>query len=132
MLRAAYGNRIGLAIAGILAGAFMGLAFSDVAEAGRGGGGGFHGGGGGFHGGGGSMLAGAAVSMGAVALQVVFVAEAFTPSTPRRTWDAVTAHGASNPAPPTPTPVATRDTAIMVERAFRKAPSQAAAPSRTA
>src|SRR6516164_2915386 len=54
MLRAVYGKRIGLALAGILAGAVMGLAFADVARAGRGGGGGFHGGGGGgFHGGGG-------------------------------------------------------------------------------
>jgi hypothetical protein len=54
MLRAVYGKRIGLALAGILAGAVVGLAFADVARAGRGGGGGFHGGGGGgFHGGGG-------------------------------------------------------------------------------
>src|SRR5262252_7264846 len=53
MLRAVYGKRIRLALAGILAGAVMGLAFADVARAGRGGGGGFHGGGGGgFHGGG--------------------------------------------------------------------------------
>ena len=53
MLRAAYGKRIRLALAGILAGAVMVLAFADVARAGRGGGGGFHGGGGGgFHGGG--------------------------------------------------------------------------------
>src|SRR6516165_8431767 len=47
MLRAVYGKRIGLALAGILAGAVMGLAFADVAHAGRSGGGGFHGGGGG-------------------------------------------------------------------------------------
>src|SRR6516164_9732603 len=54
MLRAVYGKRIGLALAGILAGAVMALAFADVARAGRGGGGGSHGGGGGgFHGGGG-------------------------------------------------------------------------------
>src|SRR6516225_368228 len=60
MLRAVYGKRIGLALAGILAGAVMGLAFADVAHAGRGGGGGFHGGGGGFHvGGGGGFHAGA-------------------------------------------------------------------------
>src|SRR6516164_7039167 len=58
MLRAAYGKRIRLALAGILAGAVMGLAFADVARAGRGGGGGFHGGGGGFHGGGGGFHGG--------------------------------------------------------------------------
>ena len=45
MLKAVYGKRFGLALAGILAGAVMGLAFADVARAGRGGGGGFHGGG---------------------------------------------------------------------------------------
>src|ERR1700730_17475705 len=52
MLRA--GCKPILALAGILAGAVAGLAFTDVAQAGHGGGGGFHGGGGGgFHGGGG-------------------------------------------------------------------------------
>ena len=55
MLRAACGKRISLALAGILAGAVVGLAFGDLAQAGRGGGGfhgvgGFRGGiGGGFH-----------------------------------------------------------------------------------
>ena len=59
MLRAAYSKLIRLALAGILAGPVMGLAFVDVAQAGRGGGGGFHGGGGGgFHGGGGSFHGG--------------------------------------------------------------------------
>ena len=53
MLRAACGRQISLALAVILASAVVGLAFADVAQAGRGGGGGgFHGGGGGgFHGG---------------------------------------------------------------------------------
>jgi hypothetical protein len=60
MLRAAYGKLIRLALAGILAGTVMGLAFADVAQAGRGGGGGggFHGGGGGFRGGGGGFHGG--------------------------------------------------------------------------
>jgi hypothetical protein len=56
MLRAACGKQIWLVLAGILAGAVVGLAFADAAQAGHGGGGGgggFHGGGGGFHGGGG-------------------------------------------------------------------------------
>jgi hypothetical protein len=54
MLRTVYGKRISLALAGILAGAVVALAFADAAQAGRGGGGGFHGGGGGgFRGGGG-------------------------------------------------------------------------------
>src|SRR5262245_37817979 len=63
---------------------------------------------------------------------VVFVAAAFIPSTPRRAGDAVTAHAASNPIPPTPTPVTGRAPAIMVGLAFRTASSQATAPSRTA
>ena len=60
MLRAVCGKRISLALAGIFSGAFVGLAYVDLAQAGRvGGGGGFHGGmGGGFHGGGGFHPAG--------------------------------------------------------------------------
>ena len=133
MLRAAYGKRIRLALAGILAGAVMVLAFADVARAGRGGGGGFHGGGGGgFHGGGFVPLAVFMVAAAFIPL-VVFVVGAFIPSTPRRAEDAVTACAASNPIPPAPTPVATRATAaIMVSPPFRTASSQAAAPSRTA
>lgn len=54
MLRSACSKQVLLALAGIVAGAVVGLSFTDVAQAGRGGGGGFHGGGGGgFHGGGG-------------------------------------------------------------------------------
>jgi len=61
MLKAVCGKQILMALAGILTGAFMELAFADVAQAGHGGGGGgggFHGGGGGFHGGGGGFRGG--------------------------------------------------------------------------
>ena len=54
MLRAACGKQISLALTAILAVAVVWLMFADLAQAGRGGGGGFHGGGGGgFRGGGG-------------------------------------------------------------------------------
>src|SRR5215475_8782080 len=93
MLRAGFGKQVSLALAAILAGAVVGLAFTDVAQAGHGGGGGFHGG-------------GAAVSMAAVAfvpLAVVMVAAAFiplvvfgvgafVPCTLRRAGEAVTAY----------------------------------------
>src|SRR5262249_59046046 len=53
MLKAACGNQILMALATILAGAVVGLAVADVAQAGHGGGGGgFYEGGGGFYGGG--------------------------------------------------------------------------------
>ena len=58
MLRVVYGKWIRFAAIGILAGAVMEIAFTDLAQAGRGGGGGFHGGGGGFHGGGGGFHGG--------------------------------------------------------------------------
>jgi hypothetical protein len=145
MLRAACGKQISLALAAILAGAVVWLVFADLAQAGRGGGGGFHGGGGGASmvaGAAASMVAGAAASMvaGAAASMVaeafiplaVFVAAAFIPSTPRRAGDAVTARAASDPIPPAATPVAMRATAIMVAPVFRTASSQATAPSRTA
>src|SRR5262249_58262675 len=51
MLRDACGKQIWLVLAGILAGAVVGLAFADAAQAGPGGGGG----GGGFHCGGGGF-----------------------------------------------------------------------------
>src|SRR5262249_60663507 len=60
MLRAAHDKRIRLALAGILAIAVMGLVPGNIAQAGRGGGGGGHGGGGGFHGGGGGFHGGGA------------------------------------------------------------------------
>jgi hypothetical protein len=148
MLRAACGKQVSLALAGILAGAVVGLSFTDVAQAGRGGGGVFMvavaavfmAAGAAV-----STVAAVAVSMLAVAfvppavfmvaafiLLVVFVVGAFILSTPRRVADAVTAYVASNPTPPTPSPLATRPTAFMAGPAFRTAPSQATAPSRTA
>jgi hypothetical protein len=151
MLRA--GCKPILALAGILAGAVAGLAFTDLAQAGHGGGGGFHGGGGGgfhggggggFHGGGGGGFHGGGGGGfhrgggggfhrgGGFHSAGGFRGGGFHTFHAAPSGDAVTADAASNPIPPASPLVAMRATAIMVGPAFRTASSQATAPSRTA